>query len=218
MCHHNAEWHNESFGMYVYKCIEKYRLHDILTDFVTNSNWDLKSAKLKVKKIVWEWETTRWKCTMYPELRLSNECISQPKMHLWYKYPDKNPSMYLYVTVAMSILLGGQPKGIQCNFESDYCRLCANYMKESPTHVLFECPALQETRDSTWPGLLQSMPNAMSESMTSSNNEERTKQMLSCYGGHIPEWNHIYSNTAKMVYLMYKQRHSIYTSNAIINT
>ena len=204
----------------MYKCVAKYSLHGILKDFVTHSNGDLKSAKLKVKRAVWEWETTRWKCTMlmYPELRLYRECISGPQMHSWYIYLDKNPSMYLSVTAVMSILLGGQPKGIQCNFECIYCRLCANYRKESPTHVLFECPALQETRDSTWPGLLRSMPNAMSESIQSKNNDEKAKLLLSCYGGsYIPEWNHVYANTAKMVHLMYKQRHSMYTSDAIVS-
>ena len=90
--------------------------------------------------------------------------------------------------------------------------------RESPAHVLFECPALQVTRDDTWPRLLLSMPNAMAESIQSKTNYEKVIQLLSCYGGsYFPEWDNIYACTAQMVHLIYRKRHSMYSLDAIVS-
>ena len=60
------------------------------------------------------------------------------------------------------------------------------------------CLALQDARDSAWAELVQTMPDAMVESMTNANNEEKLYVMLSFYGGsYIEEWDAIYGLTAK---------------------
>ena len=205
----------------MYKCIMKYNLQHMLIEIVTSDYVNLDQTKSKVKKIVWELETTRWKCTMllYPELHIYRECISGPQMHAWYKYLDNHPYMYSPVSSVMAVLHGGQPKGIQCNFQSKYCQLCTLRARESPAHVLFECPALQETRHSTWPRLLRTMPTAMSESIQAISNDEKVRQIISCYGGsYIPDWNEIYTSTAQMVQKMYITRHALYSSNAAIGS
>ena len=107
--------------------------------------------------------------------------------------------------------MGGQPLGLQCNFTSKMCKLCAYGYLDGPAHVLFECPALQDTRDETWSGLMQVMPNAMSISMNNSSSDEKINQFFSCYGGtYIHEWNEIYAKTAIMVHKMYHARNECY--------
>jgi len=59
------------------------------------------------------------------------------------------------------------------------------------------------------------MPDAMVESMTNANNEEKLNVMLSFYGGsYIEEWDAIYGLTAKMVYKIYKARFNAYSTIA----
>ena len=153
---------------------------------------------------------------MYPRLRDYFECISGPYIHAWWKYVDKHPSMNIYARALMAILMGGQPKGIQCNFNNNACKLCISGAIESPAHVLFACPALQATRNDTWTRLLRIMPAAMAESMRNSNDMEKVKQFYSCYGGnYIQEWDEVYANTVKMVYEMYSAR---YTSYKLLDT
>ena len=134
-----------------------------------------------------------------------------PRMHAWWKYVDRHPNMNVYVRALMAILMGGQPKSLQCNFNCNICKLCSSGATESPAHVLFACPALQDTRDCTWTRLLQAMPNAMAESMTNSSATNRVGQLLSCYGGiYIHDWDDVYQHTAKMVYDIYSARYEAY--------
>ena len=111
----------------------------------------------------------------------------------------------------MAVLCGRAPKKMQCNFDSNICKLCPLRAIDSPGHVLFECPALQEARESTWPKLLSSMPPAMVESINEKNYEEKSTLIVSCYGGtYIPEWDNIYHDSIKMVHVMYKKRFERY--------
>ena len=71
-------------------------------------------------------------------------------MHPWWKYVDKQPHMKRYVSALMAVLMGGQPKGLQCNFDSIKCKICSSGARDSPAHILFECTALQETRSGVW--------------------------------------------------------------------
>ena len=120
--------------------------------------------------------------------------------------------MHVPVRAIMAILQGAQPKGLQCNFSNAPCHLCTLRCREDPAHVLFECPALQEARDSTLPGLLRAMPSAMAECFSAMSNADKVRQIVSCYGGkYTQEWNSVYFLTAIMVSKLYEKRHSMYT-------
>ena len=94
-----------------------------------------------------------------------------------------------------------------------FCKLCSLRVKDDPTHVLFVCPALQETRDSSWADLLSAMPYAMAECFREMSNIDKVKQILSCYGAtYILEWDHVYKKTALMVYKMYYKRNILYAN------
>ena len=108
----------------------------------------------------------------------------------------------------MAVLMGGQPAGFQCNFNSNMCKLCPPGKLKNPARVLFACSALLNMRDNAWARLLQVMPSAMSESMTNCNDDVKICQFFSCYGGsYVNEWNEIYAETAKLFYKMYYARH-----------
>ena len=197
----------------MFRCVMKYELHTVLIEFIMNGGGNFNQTKVKIKKIVWDREVKRWKSMkfMYPQLDDYYKCLSGPRMNIWWKYVDKHPNMNSYVRTLMAVLMGGQPKGLQCNFVSNVCKLCTTGAMETPAHVMFACPALQDTRNNTWPRLLHAMPNAMAESMTNSTDIDRFGQMLSCYGGsYIDEWEGVYSQTVKMVHQMYRARYESY--------
>ena len=132
-------------------------------------------------------------------------------MNAWWRYVDKHPHMNLYVRTLMAVLMGGEPKGLQCNFISNVCKLCLTGTTENPAHVLFTCPALLDTRNNTWPRLLHAMSHAMAESMTNCTHLDKLGQMLSCYGGsYIEEWDAVYTQTVQMVHQMYSARYAAY--------
>ena len=205
----------------MFKCILKYDLQNVLIDFVMNGGGHLPQTKVKIKKIVWEYEVKRWNSMklMYPDLENYYNCVTRPCLNVWWKYVAKFPNMNIYVRSLMAVLMGGQPLGLQCNFNSKMCKLCTYGNLENPAHVLFACSALQDTRDNTWARLLQVMPDAMSIGIENCNNDEKINQIFTCYGGsYISEWNEIYAQTAKMVYKMYHARYESYTNlNLILN-
>jgi len=113
-------------------------------------------AKTSVKKSIWANEIYRWKCMrfMYPNLSMYYKCITGPQIYSWWKYIDRHPNQNIYVRALMAILLGGQPKLLQCNFRCNSCKLCSSGSLEDTAHVLFVCPALQDARGSAWAELM----------------------------------------------------------------
>ena len=200
------------------KCILKYDLQTILIDFIMTRRDDINRVKIMVKKSIRNIELIQWRCKMfmYPNLKCYYECISGRYMHVWWKYVSKHPHMNRYVSTLMAVLMGGQPKGLQCNFNTSVCRLCSCGASDNPTHVLFECTAMQVTRDAAWTELSLKMPGAMLESIMNVNFNERVKIMMTCYGGgYVHEWDDVYEHTAKLFFKMYTARYDLYTSMTV---
>ena len=107
----------------------------------------------------------------------------------------------------MSLLLGGQPKTMQRNFNSRNCGLCVTWALENAQHVLFECTANEDTRGREWRKLLNALPPAMAAQYAQYSHEERLKCILAGPAGPvINEWKDVYGAMSEFVYKMYKSR------------
>ena len=51
------------------------------------------------------------------------------------------------ISAVMAVLMGNQPKGLQCNFNNKLCRLCSVRDIDSAKHIIFTCDSLREHRD-----------------------------------------------------------------------
>ena len=153
---------------------------------------------------------------MYPALNDYHHCVHDHKLYIWWKYVDEFPNMYHYVSALMAVLMGGNPKTLQCNHNSIICRLCESSSLESPAYVLFACPTLEDTRGRTWSRLIQVMPNALVTSINNLDDKEKSRLIFTCYGGkYIKDWSDIYEKTVKFVFDMYNARFLAYQTQNV---
>ena len=184
-----------------------------MTKILGGHSPDLRSVKHNVKNMIWELEIRRWKAGyhIYPELNMYYESTSGNKIHAWHKYLNNHPHMYVFVGAILSIMCGSQPIGLQTNFQSKLCKLCVENVRDSPAHILFQCPSLQNTRESLWAGLAGAMPSAMRSDIETKGIDERANIIITCFGGSfVPEWSSIYTHTVMFVYHLYKSRYYKY--------
>ena len=181
-----------------------YQLENIL-NAATNpdvSN-NVHVIKRLVKTAIWEYEYTSWRACqlLYPELESYYEVTLDMKFHTWWKIAQKWPCLTSKISCIMSLLFGCQPKTLQRNFDSKFCKLCTNQHIENAQHILFECSAYESVRSLEWANVLKTMPKAMAEQPTQFPNNERLKAILSCLSGSvIDEWKSVYMAIADYVY------------------
>ena len=104
-------------------------------------------------------------------------------------------------------MMGGQPRGIQCNRGVHMCGLCNDRCRENPEHVVFECRILQLFCDRAWSQVLSRMPR-MVNSIECYNKKEKTIFILSglkCESV-IMEWQNIFEKVVIFVCAMYSHR------------
>ena len=84
-------------------------------------------------------------------------------MNSWWKVTQfvQHITASRQISIIMAISMGIQPWCMQHNFEKRICQICLTYDNDSPTHVLFECPALTQIRDILWRRVIDNMPHAM---------------------------------------------------------
>ena len=151
-------------------------------------------------------------CTLYKQLALYQKSVEHIKLHCWWNVAKHYPSATRQISSVMSVLMGGQPGGMQHNFKRRSCALCHLAAPDSPTHVLFECPEISGKRTELWGSVTNSMPSALSSDIDNLNNKEKTVFILSGFRGeYIPEWKMTYVCVARFVHEMYKERNVKYT-------
>ena len=201
----------------LFKTAIKYNLQDKLTDAISEGDFDsYSSAKNTIKLLVKTHETNRWRATLllYKELELYSECTHKIEMHAWAKYLKREPQTSRFVGSVLAVLMGGQPKYFQRNFERVNCQLCSISVCDTPTHILMECPALEETRVGLWRNLMEKMPANMTSCLSEMLPHECIRYLLSCLNNtYSEEWHDVYKETASFVYRIYQKRASMYDIN-----
>ena len=198
----------------MYKAVQKYNMENLLIDWLNRGMIGSKEGiKQTIKNVVWQREKQRWKATtlLYQSLSLYNETVEDMRFHVWWCYADKFPHLLSRIACVVSVLMGQQPKGVQCNLKSTRCLLCGSREKEDAMHVLFYCASLTETRVRSMHCLYSKMPPALVREFEDSSKFEVLKLIVTCLkGSYVNEWDPVYGEMSKFVYDMYSCRRNMY--------
>ena len=186
----------------------------IIKQCVTSRNFDQAlPQKQEIKKKIWERDNVKWKisCYMYEQLHTYLKIIPEIGMHPCWNLVRLKPYLSRQVAAVMSVLQGGQPRGMQRNFDKNRCLLCDTRENDTPQHILFECVDLSEVRQSMWPKVINCMPSGMASDVSAMRTGEITTFIISgLRGKFIIEWVDVYENMARFIYTMYKERSNKY--------
>ena len=128
---------------------KKYDLMKILDKFKIAGNVQLvNETKIYVKKVIWNFETNRWKssCMLYRELKLYMDGVMAIRMNVWWLLAKKRPHLTGKKSSVIAVLMSCQPKSLQCNHGHKLCRLCQIRVVENPVHTLLHCNRLCTVR------------------------------------------------------------------------
>ena len=82
-------------------------------------------------------------------------------MHAWWSLFKSRPKLGKAVSSVMAVLLGGQPSGMQSNFNHSPCNICCERAEDCSKHVLLHCSALNDIRKKYFEKIIDKMPSAM---------------------------------------------------------
>ena len=74
---------------------------------------------------------------------------------------SKYPRITTPVSSVVSVMMGSQPKSLQCIFDKETSSLCYGQLRDNAIHVIYEFPELEYVRSDAWTKVLASMPSAM---------------------------------------------------------
>ena len=187
-----------------------YKLNDVVLSFINNADSDrIVITKRLIKNRIREFEYRRWRysCIFYSDLSLYLDIVTEMKPIIWWRFVQANPTFLKKASCIVSILMNGQPKYLQCNFNSDICKLCNVRSLDTPRHILFECDSLIETREIMNRSFIQSMPLSMFQGYNASSIDAKLKFMLS---GLSEEYYDVMKCVANLVFALYTKRREKY--------
>ena len=153
---------------------------------------------------------------MYQNLFTYNKVMFKIEMHSWWAVARMSPHLTRHIACVISVLMGGQPRGMQHNYSSGICAVCDAYETDDNIHIIFACPSSATKRNILWNVLLNSMPQGLVNSISTMNFKQKFKCLTSCFGGtYTPEWHTVYENVAVFIFNMYKERHDKYIEMGI---
>ena len=164
------------------KVVTAYKRDEILREHLLRGDFgDFYRWKRLIKKIVWDNEITKWKlsCMLYSELDVYRNCVCHMGMHSWWQLARHKPNLTNLVSGVLAVLQGGQPRGMQCNFDSKACKLCDTAQRDNAQHVLFVCPGLDTVRFRAWDSVIRSMPDLLVVELRNSNIKTKWEIILS---------------------------------------
>ena len=194
--------------------IRKYGLEEMLQngimtgDFGTYSN-----IKIFIKRLVHTHEHERWRatCILYPELLIYLKSVKHIQVFAWIKHLKGQPQLSNMVGDVLAILMGGQPKRLQRNFEHSICQLCHSNSRDDATHILFECCALADVRQTLWQEVTNHMTPNMINDMMRMQPVDKTQYIISCFNNsYVAEWSVLYTKSLYFVSNIYRCRASKY--------
>ena len=190
--------------------VKTYNMENVVLSFIDNGDSRrIASTKRLVKMRVKEVEETRWRysCMLYSELAIYSDIVTCMKPLAWWSFVQVCPTYFKKAAAVVTVLMNGQPKYLQCNFDSDICKLCIERERDVPTHILFQCSALQDTRLLLSGPLFDCMPYAMRLSFTNMSSIEKLRFMLS---GMSIEFRDVMMGISNYIFAMYKRRKELY--------
>ena len=198
----------------MYRVACEYKLHGMINDWIIYDEVIAAGGmKRMIKRVVREHEMQCWRatCLIHPKLDIYLQCVTNIAMHPWWVVARAAPHVTTKVSKTMALVMGCQPRGLQCNFDQRLCQICDMYEPDNTLHILFKCPAHRDIRSLLWNRLLQSMPTPMARDIMAIPDWNRIICMLSGYGPkYIPEWREIYINTLTFIVDIFERRAHLY--------
>ena len=197
----------------IWEYVQRYNLLPLLYKVISGEILDYKNAKSNIKNIIkqhdyYEWFATRM---LNDKLLLYTEIVPSVKMHTWWTVTQKLPHIFKHVSCVMAIIMGGQPSGMQRNFNSRTCQLCFCNNRDDLFHILFRCNELETPRIRLLSKLSNAMPFAMATEFNNMNVNDKTMFILSPLKSlYVAEWNNIYVAIAIFVKEIYAARAKLY--------
>ena len=109
------------------------------------------------------------------------------------------------------MLQGGQPRGMQCSFVSEACKLSDMTQRDNGQYVLFVCPGLDTVCSRAWDSILRSMPDPLVVELRNSNIKTKCEIiLLGLKFRFVREWTEIYLNIGNFCHDIYSKRKSLY--------
>ena len=156
---------------------------------------------------------------MYPNLNIYSAAVDDVKLHTWWVVSQKVPHIYKQVTAVMAVLMGGQPRSMQRNFDKRLCQTCGARMVDDALHVILDCTALSCVRQQNLLKLQEAMPNSMFTCYEAMVREDKLLFLLSpLQCKYVSEWRPVYIEVASMVYALYDTRAKLYDALPGSNT
>lgn len=186
-CLVDSRFHGGSDGPFsiAYRVSAKYKLTDALNSLMESGTMMSRSAwKRLCETTVRAWHENMWRMMrmMYPRLDIFSEVVPNIETCVWWTVCKANPRMINSCKRVMKLITGesnlNAHKGRYVNKTSS-CMLCRQYVTETVTHMIAECDALAEHRDSLWTLMLDYVPLAMAQSMQIMGPREKTLYILS---------------------------------------
>ena len=190
---------------------EKYDFADIVHSFIENGDRNkLKNAETRVKNRIKEYELKRWQhtCMLYPELKVYMKVVNTIKPIIWWTYAQSHPHLVTKIAAVVALLCGNEPRGMQCNFDSKFCRLCECREKDDIEHILFRCSTLAVIRQDYYRKLIHSMPQGMRCSYEDMDVNNKIVFILS---GMLTEFDDVMTHIVVFIYEMYRERKRRYS-------
>ena len=148
---------------------------------------------------------------MYQNLNIYISSVRTVKLHTWWVVTQKVPQIYNQVTAIMAIMMGGQPRAMQRNFDKKPCNICDARLADNPLHILFDCTALCNIRCEKIQRLHATMPIPMLTCFELMTRIEKLSFLLSpLQCGYVLEWRQVYEAIASMVFSLYTTRAKLY--------
>ena len=189
------------------KVVTAYKVDEILREHLLRGDFgDFYRWKRLIKKIVWDNEITKWKlsCILYSKFDVYRNCVCHMGMHPWWQLARHKPNLTNLVSGVLAVLQGGQPRGMQCNFDSKARKLCDTAQRDNAQHVLFICPGLETVRSRAWDSLLRSMPDPLVVELRNSNIKTKCEILSGLRCRFVSEWTEIYVNVGKIIRIIQK--------------
>ena len=196
--------------------VHQYRLREIVQKCEQTGNWKMvHGLKKKVKAVILQCDENKWKasCLMYRSLDIYKNCVTYKRLNIWWKFTAKSAGSFRSVSCVLALLCGTQPNGYGANFGSRVrCQICSQYVIETREHIIFDCDELNDVRVTLLRDLFECMPIGMRNSFSNLNSVGKLEFLLTGLGSdlYIDEWKIIYSNAARFIHNMYRERYCKY--------
>ena len=124
-----------------------------------------------------------------------------------------HPHLVTKVAAVVALLCGNEPRGMQCNYDSKFCKLCECRQNDTLEHILFWCSSLADIRETRYMKLLQCMPLGMRASYDEMIVNDKIVFLLS---GMQAEFECVMTGIVEFIYEMYRERKRIYSEKLAI--